>query len=144
LADLYLLYAEALNEAEGPTTEVFHYLDLVRKRAGLKSVKESWDEFSTMPSRYTTKLGLKEIIHQERGIELAFEGSRYWDLRRWKTAPQILNNPIRGWNVQQAAPAAYYVPLVIFDQKFQLKDYFSPIKESELLRNKGLKQSPGW
>lgn len=144
LADLYLLYAEAMNEANGPSSEVYQYLNLIRERAGLNSVEESWSQHSIQANKYTTKQGLREIIHQERGIELAFEGSRFWDLRRWKTATDVLNNQVRGWDVQQESPETYYRPTVIFNQKFSLKDYFWPIQESELLRNKGLIQSPGW
>src|SRR5690606_1043378 len=144
LADLYLLYAEAANEAYGPSTDIYHYLNLIRERAGLKSVEESWTQHSIRNNKHLSKDGLREIIHQERGIELVFEGSRFWDLRRWKTASNILNQAITGWDVQQESPAAYYRPKVIFQQTFKLKDYFWPIQESELIRNKGLMQSPGW
>src|SRR5690606_23092327 len=47
LADLYLLYAEALNEVGGPSEEVLTYVDLVRERAGLPSVESAWTDFST-------------------------------------------------------------------------------------------------
>jgi len=144
LADLYLLYAEASNEAYGPSSEVYEYLDLIRERAGLKGVEDSWSQYSINSNKHTTKQGLREIIQQERGIELAFEGSRFWDLRRWKTAPNVLNQQIMGWDVHQESPETYYRPLVIFNQKFGLKDYFWPIPESELLVNKGLMQNPGW
>jgi len=144
LADLYLLYAEALNEASGPSPELFYYLDLIRTRAGLPSIEESWTNYSNQPNKYTTKQGLRDIIRRERTIELLFEGSRFWDLRRWKTAPQVLNNPIVGWDTQQEAPETYYRPVTIFNQTFSLKDYFWPVQESEMLKNKGLIQSPGW
>jgi len=144
LSDLYLLYAEASNEVFGPSPEIFHYLDLIRTRAGLQSIEESWRNYSNQPNKYNTKQGLRDIIRRERSIELAFEGSRFWDLRRWKTAPQVLNKPIVGWDTQQEAPETYYRPVVIFNQTFGLKDYFWPIQESEMLRNKGLIQSPGW
>src|SRR5690606_12536519 len=71
LADLYLLYAEALNEVQGPTEEVFTYLDLIRSRAGLQGVKYSWDNHSKVPGKYSTQQGLREIIQRERAIELA-------------------------------------------------------------------------
>ena len=144
LTDLYLLYAEASNEVFGPSPEIFYYLDLIRTRAGLQSIEESWRNYSNQPNKYNTKQGLRDIIRRERSIELAFEGSRFWDLRRWRTAPQVLNNPIVGWDTQQEAPETYYRPVVIFNQTFGLKDYFWPIQESEMLRNKGLIQSPGW
>jgi hypothetical protein len=144
LADLYLLYAEALNEFSGPGAEVYQYINLVRTRAGLKSVEESWTNFSRNPGKYTTKDGLRNIIQQERMIELAFEGKRFWDIRRWKKAPQLMNKSIQGWDVAQQDEALYYRVKNLFTQQFQLKDYFWPVKESELIVNKNLVQSPGW
>ena len=59
LADLYLLYSEAVNEAEGPngvhSVDMFYYIDEVRKRAGLEGVKVSWDTY-TNNKKYDTKL----------------------------------------------------------------------------------------
>ncbi len=144
LADLYLLYAEALNESEGPVSEVHTYIDLVRKRANLNTVKFSWDNFSTNASKYTTQVGMREIIHRERLIELAFEGKRFWDLRRWKEAARQLNFPIKGWDMLQENAADYYRPSVLYNQTFGSKDYFWPIKESTLNRNLNLVQNPGW
>lgn len=144
LGDLYLLYAEALNEANGPTPEVYEYLNLIRQRAGLNGVEESWANFSRNPTKHTTKEGLREIIHQERTIELAFEGQRFWDIRRWKTAPLELNGPITGWDMNQSDVVAYYRERVLFNQTFTLKDYFWPIRDINLIVNKKLVQNPGW
>ena len=66
LADLYLMYAEALNEANGPSGEAYQFINLVRERAGLKTVEEAWSTYSNNPNKYTTKEGLREIIQQER------------------------------------------------------------------------------
>lgn len=102
LADLYLMYAEALNESKkAPDDEVYYYIDEVRHRAGLDGVKKSWQDHSTNPSKPATKVGMREIIQRERTIELAFEGHRFWDLRRWKTANEELNRPIQGWDINQ-------------------------------------------
>ena len=145
LADLYLMYAEASNEFEGPTTQAFDYLNLVRARAGLKTIQESWDLYSNNPTKYTTKTGFRNIIKQERGIELAFEGSRYWDLLRWKDAASKLNGNIRGWNRTESTAANYYIERVIFPQTFVTpRDYLWPIKESNLRVNPNLVQNPGW
>jgi hypothetical protein len=144
LASLYLLYAEALNEQSGPSSTAYQYLNLVRERAGLKSVEESWSVYSKFPTKYTTKEGLRSIIHQERLIELAFEAQRFWDLRRWKRAPQIMNKSIQGWDIAQQDENLYYRVKTLFTQQFQLRDYFWPIKESELIINKNLVQTPGW
>lgn len=147
LADLYLLYSEAINELEGPnganSTELFTYIDLVRERAGLKGVKYSWDNFATT-KKYETQQGMREIIHRERLIELALEGQRYWDIRRWKTAPVYYQTPIEGWDVLQSSPDLFYHPIILHNQKFFLKDYFWPIKESYIENNRNLVQNIGW
>lgn len=145
LADVYLMYAEALNEVSGPSTEVYEYLDRIRTRAGLKGVQESWRDFSVNPDKPNTQSGLREIIHRERTIELAFEGNRYWDIRRWKTASQELNEPIRGWNVFGKDEVSYYQIRTLFQQRFVApRDYFWPIAENALLQNSNLVQNPGW
>ncbi|MEZ0451665.1 RagB/SusD family nutrient uptake outer membrane protein [Sphingobacterium thalpophilum] len=146
LADLYLMYAEALNEAYGPANETaFQYIDRVRARAGLKGVKESWTTYAKNPGKFTTKEGFRDIIHRERLIELAFEGQRFWDLRRWKTAAVQLNEPITGWNMQGETTAAYYVIRTVFNQRFIApRDYFWPISENTVIQNLNLVQNYGW
>ncbi|MDN3668495.1 RagB/SusD family nutrient uptake outer membrane protein [Echinicola jeungdonensis] len=145
LADLYLMYAEALNEVEGPNATVFEYLDKIRERAGLAGVQEAWQNYSTQPDKYSTKNGLREIIHQERLIELAFEGHRLWDLKRWKKANEMLNQPIQGWNMQGETTNSYYQVNTIYSQKFvSPRDYFWPINEGTLIQNPNLVQNVGW
>ncbi|WP_344973776.1 RagB/SusD family nutrient uptake outer membrane protein [Compostibacter hankyongensis] len=144
LADLYLLYAEAQNEVNGPGQEVYRYVDSIRARAGLESVVSSWQNYSRNPTKYTTKDGMREIIHRERLIEMAFEGSRYWDLLRWKEATAELNKPITGWDLDQEDAAAYYRERVLFNQSFSTRNYLWPLPESELLSNKRMNQNPGW
>jgi hypothetical protein len=82
LADLYLMYAEALNETGADYTLVNQWIDPIRERAGLNGVEVSWISSSNNPVKFSTQDGLREIIHQERLIELAFEGHRFWDLIR--------------------------------------------------------------
>jgi len=144
LADLYLLYAEASNEAYGPNEDAYNYINIVRARVGLPSVQDAWTNFSRSANKFTTKEGLREIIHRERTIELAFEGSRFWDVRRWKTAMNEYNQNIKGWDLSQREAPAYYRSVNITKKQFQQKDYFFPIRESELIKNKAIMQSPGW
>ncbi|MBD1422783.1 RagB/SusD family nutrient uptake outer membrane protein [Sphingobacterium chuzhouense] len=144
LGDLYLLYAEALNELNGPTAEVYDYLDRIRSKAGLLGVLDAWQGFSRIPDKPQTKEGLREIIQRERAIDMAFEGERFWDLRRWRTAPDELNQPITGWDVDQNNTIGFYRERVLFDQQFRVKDYFWPIQQQDLIVNKNLVQNPGW
>lgn len=144
MADLYLLYAEALNETGNQATALT-YLNKVRERAGLETVESSWINYSTNPGKYQTKDGLREIIHQERLIELALEGQRFWDLRRWKKAASRLNTPIYGWDIIQEDYENYNRKVLLFDQKFNApRDYFWPLSDGALIVNPNLVQNPGW
>lgn len=150
LADLYLLYAEAINEAEGPngpnSADMFKYINLIRERAGIPSVQESWDEYSNAPGYYKSQLGMREIIQRERLNELAFEGQRFWDLRRWKTAPAEYAKGIYGWNsAKMSNRALYYKKVEIYDvPPFRVRDYFWPIATSDIDVNPNLVQNLGW
>lgn len=145
LAELYLLYAEALNEWTGPDAEIYQWIDKVRHRAGLMPVETSWAQFSRNSGKPATQEGLRDIIQQERLIELAFEGHRYWDLRRWKLAREVFNNErIQGWDIAQSEAQFYYRIRTIFTKKFNTRDYFWPIAENNIIVNDQLVQNPGW
>jgi hypothetical protein len=147
LTDLYLLYAEAVNEVEGPagahSEKMFEYLDAIRKRAGLEGIKYSWDNFA-FGKKYENKEGMRQIVRRERLIELAFEGQRFWDLRRWQTAPQEYQTSIKGFRVNESDPARFYDAITLFQQKFYTRDYFWPLQTSDIERNQNLVQNPGW
>ncbi|GAA3563361.1 RagB/SusD family nutrient uptake outer membrane protein [Snuella lapsa] len=145
LADLYLYYAEALNEVKAtPDSEVYEYIDLVRERAGLGTVVDSWMAFSNDPSKPTTKNGMREIIQQERMIEMAFEGTRFWDLRRWKLARDYMNKPVKGWNVLEEEADNYYTLTTLYNPTYSERDYLWPIPEQETIKDPDLIQNPGW
>ncbi|RFZ94039.1 RagB/SusD family nutrient uptake outer membrane protein [Mucilaginibacter conchicola] len=144
LAGLYLLYAEALNEVNGPTAEAYSYIDRVRTRAGLPGVVDAWSTYSKNPSKFATKDGFRQIIHQERRLELAFEGQAGWDLRRWKELQSVLSVPMQGWNVYEAQPANYYQPRTLFNAIFGVRNYLWPIKDNSLIVNGNLVQNPYW
>ena len=144
LADLYLLYAEALNETGASKEDVFEYVDKVRERAGLNGVEWSWNLYSSQPNKPNTLEGRRAIIQRERTIELAFEGQGYWDLRRWKTAYDELNKPITGWYVYGSTNETYYVPVTLYQPVFSMKDYFWPIAVTELRKNENLVQNYGY
>ncbi len=145
LADLYLLYAEALNETlEVPNDEVYLYIDKVRERAGLRGVRESWANYSKIPEKPLNKAGMREIIQQERMIELCFESKRYWDIRRWKKAQIYFNQTEQGWNVNQNMTVDYYNVVVFNQLNFTTKQYLWPISESEIRKNINLVQNPFW
>jgi len=144
LSGLWLLYAECLNEVNGPTTEAYSWIDKVRARAGLPGVVASWSNYSTNANKYATKEGLRQIIHQERRIELAFEGQAGWDLRRWKELQNVLAGPIQGWNVFDKTINGYYHLINLFQPVFALRNYFWPIQDYDILVNPNLVQTLYW
>ena len=148
LSDLYLMYAEASNETKAaPDADVYEYIQKVRDRAGLDvggDLVSTWQMHSANPSKPSTKDGMRAIIHQERMIELALEGHRYWDLRRWKLAGEYFSKPIRGWDIFKPDVAGFYEVENIFYRNYLTKDYLWPISQTELLRNPNLIQNPGW
>ena len=148
LSDLYLMYAEASNETKAaPDADVYEYIQKVRDRAGLDvggDLVSTWQMHSANPSKSSTKDGMRAIIHQERMIELALEGHRYWDLRRWKLAGEYFSKPIRGWDIFKPDVAGFYEVENIFYRNYLTKDYLWPISQTELLRNPNLIQNPGW
>ena len=121
-ADILLMYAEAKNEANGPDTSIYDALDMIRARTGVN-----------MPpvdrTKYSTQGLLRDYIRHERRIELALEGQRYFDLKRWHIAHILLP--------QLTTPGG--VPLV-----FEEKHYLLPFPQSELDINPNLEQNPGY
>jgi hypothetical protein len=144
LSGLYLLYAEALNEASGPTADVYSYVNQVRQRAGIPTVEAAWTTYSRNPSKISTKEGMREIIHHERRIELCFEAQSGWDLRRWKELQEVLSKPLQGWDIFETEPENYYRPQTVITPLFGLRDYLWPIKQYDLVVNPNLSQNPYW
>lgn len=145
LADLYLLYAEALNETlDTPDDAVYEYVDSVRMRAGLKGVVESWTTYSNQPGKFRTKEGMREIIQQERSIELAFEEHRFWDVRRWGLATREFNQSVRGWYYLGEVESEFYRVTVIDDLIYTTRDIFWPIRRYDMSVNTNLIQNLGW
>ena len=125
-ADILLMHAEALNEASGPSPEVYSALNAVRNRVDLPEIDPSVTPY--------TQDELREIIHHERRIELAGEGLYYNDIRRWKTAETVLNAPIKTYDGSQ-------IEVRTFDAS---RDYFWPIPLTETDLNPALEQNPGY
>ncbi len=150
LAEVYLMAAEAWNEyLDKPNQHVYDMINAVRERAGIPDVQTAWRNYSKHPEKVETQAGMRDIIRQEWNIEFAFEGRRFWNLRRWMTAPQELNQPQYGWNVISNTNEGFYNnyegPIVVWSKrKFTApRDYFWPIRAEEVLIS-GVKQNKGW
>ncbi len=118
-ADILLMYAEARNEQSGPDPTVYDAIDQVRGRNGIGMPPVDRE-------RYDTRETLREYIRRERRIELALEGQRYNDLKRWNIAHIKLPTLI--------TPAG--IPL-----RFDPKNYVLPFQQSELDNNPLLVQN---
>lgn len=147
LSDLYLMYAEAYNEVNGPGQPAYDYLNKVRAVGGLKPVEEVWSNANIVkiPGKHLTKEGLRDIIQRERLIELSFEGHRYFDILRWKQADRYFLTPMKGWNTTGVDPEQFYVLMTLQPRVWQTpRDYLMPIPLSDINRNPNLVQNPGW
>ena len=147
MAELYLIAAEAWNEyLDVPDDRVYDNIDAVRERAGIPDVRTSW-AMARDRNKVNTQSGMRDIIRQEWNIEFAFEGMRYWNLRRWKTAHIELNERLYGWNVVGDDYNSFYGngPVIVnSDNTFVApRDYFYPIR-SEEIQISGCVQNPGW
>ena len=89
---------------------------------------------------------MRQVIKNERRVELAFEDHRYWDLRRWDDAKAVLNEPVMGIRVTNTGGNFSYAPFVVANRIFIApKMNLFPIPQSEIVKTKGvLDQNPGW
>jgi hypothetical protein len=142
LAEIYLSYAEALNEYAPGDGDILKYLNLVRFRAGLPGYAPASKEIT------------RERIKRERYVELAFEARRYFDSRRWKDAIKTtrdnwgnslgMGGLVYGCNFT-AADGSFYDRAVIDGYVFRPKNYFLPIPFQDVANYWGtLTQNPGW
>ncbi|MDR2449801.1 MAG: RagB/SusD family nutrient uptake outer membrane protein, partial [Prevotellaceae bacterium] len=98
-AEILLNYAEAATEWNAPAdppTNAYEALKLIRKRAGIQAGAN--DMYGLKDDM--TAAEMREIIRNERRIELAFEGHRFFDVRRWMIAPQTDSKMMTGMEVQ--------------------------------------------
>lgn len=137
LAEIYLDYAEALNEYDPGNSDILTYLNLIRERAGIALYGE---DLPTPASQEE----MREAIRKERRVELAFESVRYFDVRRWKIAEDVLAGPFHGMDIDALDEADFYNKTVFEQRVFNKNHYLWPIPQDELNSNTSLKQSPGW
>lgn len=130
-AELYLNYAEALNEVEGASTTVYQLINDIRTRAKQPS----------LPSGLS-KDEMRERIRHERRVELAFENHRFWDVRRWMIAEDVDSGPVHRVEIDENGNITYPVfQNRVFDPS---KHYLFPIPQDEIDKNRALEQNPGW
>lgn len=154
-AEVLMGYVEAMNEMEDSyndevtgitvtrdVSEMVKYFNQIRYRSGLPgiSVAEASD-YETM----------KNLIKHERQIEFFFEDHRYYDLRRWMDAPEVMSKPVTGLDVtaKGAQRESFYTTKIwntetAMKRVWNNKMYFFPISQDVLDKNGKLVQNPGW
>lgn len=148
LAELYLNYAEALNEFSGPSQEVYDALNMVRRRANIPDVETVWSDatLARNPNKHKDQAGLRQIIQQERRIELAFECHRNNDVRRWLKGEEF-DFEVKGWSVDGTSAETFYNLMNHSNLRHIFiapRDYLWPILNNELTANPKLVQNPGY
>ncbi|MCS2423834.1 RagB/SusD family nutrient uptake outer membrane protein [Bacteroides fragilis] len=144
LADFYLMYAEATNEVNPNDVRVLKYLNLVRERAGLPGVE------TLNPAIRGNQELQRAAIQRERQVELATEGQRYFDVRRWMIADKNgegrQNGYVHGMNVRGEPNDIDDFNRVVEASQivFNRKMYLYPMPDSEMRKTKNLVQNPGW
>ena len=152
-ADVLLTWAEAANELNGPSAEIYAVINKVRTRVGMPVVNEN---------KYGTKETLRELIHRERAVELAGEGLRRADILRWKVdgkmlAEKVLNGRLER-RVGTVSMDASVDPEVratinldaspedklIEERIFQPHHRYFPIKQAIMDKNLKLVQNEGY
>lgn len=136
LAEIYLNYAEALNESDPGNPDILKYINLIRNRAGIPGYGSGVDEPVGQDA-------VRQAIRHERQVELAFESNRFFDVRRWKIAEQTESGPMHGLNIYADEPDFYTV--VTFENRvFTKRNYLFPIPQGDVNADSKLVQNTGY
>lgn len=142
--EIFLDYAEAANEAQGPKAHVggadysaYDVIKAIRKRAGVGGDNDPYLEECAQ-----SQDKMRQLIRNERRLELCFENHRFWDLRRWKAN---LNETARGINITTSTTGALvYKPIDVEQRNYQDYMIYGPIPYAELIKFSNLVQNDGW
>jgi len=133
--ELFLNYAEAANEAWGPSNSEHGYTAMnviaaIRKRAGIRQP-------DTYLTTITDKETMRTLIQNERRLELCFEGFRFWDLRRWKND---LTESVKGVHINQGTYSYFTVEERVYNNEYM---HYGPIPNNDVVKF-GITQNTGW
>jgi len=140
LAEVYLIYAEAVNEVYGPngthpgaTLTAIDAINVVRNRANMPDVNA---KFTTDTETF------RERIRNERAVELAFEAKRWYDIRRWYVAHLPKYKELYGLEFDK--DHTYFKKVLLYTRTFDLKHYWFPFPTDQVTLYPGWSQNPGW
>lgn len=152
--EIFLAYAEAANDAWGPKKDgagvgftAYDVIKAIRERAGLATdaIGKPLPEGDVYLEECADKQDkMRDLIRNERRLELCFENKRFWDLRRWMLP---LNETVKGMEINRNDDTGELTYKVIdveerkYDSSYQ---WYGPIPKSEILRWENLKQNKGW
>lgn len=139
--ELFLIYAEAANEAWGPIGtgghphSAYDIIKRIRTRAGITG----GDPYLESIKNDNNKDLMRDLIKNERRLELAFEGFRFWDIRRWNKA---LDETAQGLRISQNNTV--YQVIDVEARSYQDFMRFGPVPYTEVLKFNALQQNTGW
>ncbi|MFC6999152.1 RagB/SusD family nutrient uptake outer membrane protein [Rufibacter roseus] len=143
LAEFYLLYAEVLNEVNPTDPRIIEYVDKVRERAGIPKLAD------IKPGIIGNQNLQREAIRREMRVELATEGQRYFNVRRWMIAE---NEPGEGgqgglfhaMNLDGNTKEEFQVRTPLENRVFERRMYLYPIPMREVQNSPAIIQNPGY
>jgi hypothetical protein len=133
-AEVLLNYAEAQNEAVGPDATVYSAVNAVRARVGMPALATG-----------LSQVDMRTKIRHERRVEFAFEEHRFFDIRRWKIAENVLNGSLHGVQATLSSTTVTYNTVSVAPASFNAsKMYLYPIPYKEIVSNSNMIQNPNW
>jgi starch-binding outer membrane protein, SusD/RagB family len=136
-AEVLLNYAEAQNEDVGADASVYDAINAIRSRPGVN--------MPALPAGLSQEQ-MRDRIRNERRVELVFEEHRFYDIRRWKIATDLLNDDMHGiaMTIDPNTDDVVYSKFVFETRTFPDRLYVLPIPQNEMDKSPGLKPIGGW
>jgi hypothetical protein len=151
LADVYLIYAEAVFEATddpnasiGGVLSALDAVNMVRNRAGMPSITASPAAYLTARTTHgelSSDLPFRLAVRNERCVELAYEAHYWWDLRRWKRS-HLLEKQV--WRLQFDKDYTSVSREIQQPYPIEMKHYWLPFPTEVTQMYEGFEQNPGW
>ena len=143
MAEMYLNYAEAVFRYLGSADATDAEFTMSARQAASMTREREGVGMPAFPLNMSND-AFWEAYKKERMVELAFEGHRFWDVRRWKEADKYFVN-IEGLQISKTGDnTAYSYSTVVNTRQWDDKMYLFPIPQSERMKNPNLSQNPGW
>jgi hypothetical protein len=143
-AEVLLNFAEAQNEASGPNNDVYNAIDKIRTRAGIPTLEDAYG------GQTLSQAEMRDVIRNERRVELCFENKRFYDLIRWGIAESVLSQDRHGMKITNTSPTDnagswIYQPVLLgHPHVFTQKMYMNPIPQNVIDQNDKIKQNPNY